>query len=136
MQAKAEAEPEGAAAVTPCTPNISPAGIRRRRRLGAQLAGISVAAAGAGMILQAPWIARAAVFFPAAASAIGYLQAGRNTCVLRAREGTLEHDDFTTEPAPAADVAASRRVATGIYRDAVLIGLGAAAIAAATVLVR
>jgi hypothetical protein len=136
MDAKAEAEPKAAAADADCTPNISPAGIRRRRRFGAQFAGLSVAAAGAGLVLRAPWIARAAVFFPAAASAIGYLQANRNTCVLRAREGTLEHDDFTTEPAPAADVAASRRVSTGIYRDAVLIGLGAAAIAAATVLVR
>jgi hypothetical protein len=119
-----------------CTPNISPAGQRRRRRFGAQFAGLSVAAAGAGVIFRAPWAARAAVFLPAAISAIGYLQASRNTCVMRAREGTLEHDDFTTEPAPAADVAASRRVSAGIYRDALLIGAGAAVIAIATALLR
>jgi hypothetical protein len=120
----------------PCSPNISPAGRRRRRRFGFQFAGISVAAAGAGMIFRAAPIARAAVFFPAAISAIGYLQASRNTCVLRAREGTFEHDDFSTEPAPATDVAASRRVAIGIYRDAALIGLGAAVLAAATAFLR
>jgi hypothetical protein len=119
-----------------CTPNISAAGRRRRRRFGAQFAGLSVAAAGAGVIFRAPWAARAAVFLPAAISAIGYLQASRNTCVMRAREGTLEHDDFTTEAAPAADVAASRRVSAGIYRDALLIGGGAAVIAIATALFR
>jgi hypothetical protein len=120
----------------PCTPNISPAGIRRRQRFGFRWAAISVAAAGAGLFLRAPWIVRTAVFFPAAASAIGFMQANRNTCVLRARQGTLEHDDFSTEPAPQVDVAASRKVATGIYRDAVLVGVAAAAIAAATALVR
>lgn len=119
-----------------CSPNIAPAGIRRRRRFGFQLAGLSIAAAGAAMILRAPWFARAAVFFPAALAATGFLQASRNTCVLRAREGTLEHDDFTTEPAPLADVVASRKVARGVTRDAVLIGVGAGALAAATALVR
>lgn len=125
-----------ATARDPCTPNISPAGRRRRRRIGLQCAGLSVAATGAGLIFRAPWAARAVVFFPAAISAIGYLQASRNTCVMRARQGTLEHDDFTTEPAPAVDVAASRRVARSIYRDALLVGVAAAAIAAATALVR
>jgi hypothetical protein len=123
-------------ATAACKPNISPAGQRRRRRFGLQWAGLSVAAAGAGVVFRAPWVARTAVFFPAALSAIGYLQASRNTCVMRAGQGTLEHEDFTTEPAAPAEVAASRRVATGIYRDALLIGLGAAAIAATTVLVR
>jgi len=119
-----------------CTPNIAPAGIRRRRRFGYQAAGLSVAAMGAGLIFQAPWIARAAVFFPAAASAISFLQASRNTCVMRAQEGTIEHDDFSTEPAPAPELAASRRVAKGIYRDSILIGIAAAALAAATAFVR
>jgi hypothetical protein len=120
----------------PCTPNIAPAGIRRRRRFGLRFAVISVAAAGAGVILRWPWIARAAVFIPAALSATGYLQARRNTCVLRAKEGTIERDDFSTEPAPAADVVESRKVAAGITRDAVLIGVGAGALAAATALLR
>ena len=119
-----------------CTPNIAPAGIRRRRRFGFQFAGLSIAAIGAGMIFRAPWIARAAVFLPAAAAATGFLQASRNTCVLRAKEGTLEHDDFSTTPAPASEVAVSRKVAQGITRDAILIGVGAGAIAAATALLR
>jgi hypothetical protein len=120
----------------PCTPNIAPAGIRRRQRFGLQWALISVAAAGAGVAFRWPWIARAAVFIPAAVAATGYLQARRNTCVLRAKEGTIEHDDFSTEPAPAADVVESRKVAAGITRDAVLIGVGAGALAAATALLR
>jgi hypothetical protein len=119
-----------------CTPNIAPAGIRRRRRFGFQFAGISIAALGAGMIFRAPWIARAAVFLPAAAAATGFLQANRNTCVLRAREGTVEHDDFSTTPAPSSAVAVSRKVARGITRDAILIGVGAGALAAATALLR
>jgi len=135
--AMANIEPEmSATADEPCTPNISAAGKRRRRRIGLQMAGLSVAATGAGLIFRAPWVVRTAVFFPAAVSAIGYLQASRNTCVMRARQGTLEHDDFTTEPAPAADVATSRRVAASIYRDALLVGIAAAAIAAATAIVR
>ena len=120
----------------PCTPNIAPAEIQRRRRFGFQFAAISIAAAGAGVILRWPWIARAAVFLPAAISATGYLQASRNTCVLRAKEGTIEHDDFSTEPAPAAEVAESRKVAAGITRDSILIGVAAGALAAATTLVR
>lgn len=119
-----------------CTPNIAAAGIRRRRRFGFQWAGVSVAAVGAGMIFRVPWIARTAVFLPAAVAAIGLLQASRNTCILRAREGTLEHDDFSTTPAPSSVVAVSRKVATGITRDAILIGVGAGAVAAATALLR
>jgi hypothetical protein len=125
-----------ASSATPCVPNIAPAGIRRRRRFGFQWAGISIAAAGAGMILRAPWIARAAVFLPAALSATGFLQASRTTCVLRARQGTVEHEDFSTEPAPGVELATSRKVARSITRDAILIGIGAAALAAATTLVR
>ena len=60
----------------------------------------------------------------------------RNTCVLRAKEGTIERDNFSTEPAPMADVIESRRVAAGITRDAILIGVGAGALAAATSLLR
>src|SRR5262245_17110879 len=120
----------------PCTPNISPAGERRRLRIGFQSAGMSVAIAAAGMVFRAPWAVRAAVFLPATISAIGFLQVSRNTCVLRAAEGTIEHDDFTTEKAPADEVAISRRVAKGIWRDALLIGAAAGALAAATALVR
>ena len=119
-----------------CTPNIAPAGIRRRERFGLQWAAIAIAAAGAGVMFRWPWIVRAAVFIPAALAATGTLQARRNTCVLRAKQGTIEHDDFSTEPAPAPELAASRRVAKGIYRDSILIGIAAGALAAATAFVR
>ena len=121
---------------TPCAPNISAAGRRRRERFGAQWLGISVAALGVGVLLRAPWRVRALVLIPAALSAIGFLQARRSTCVMRAREGTFEHDDFSTDKAPASEVVVSRKVAAGINRDALLIGLGAGALAAATKLVR
>jgi hypothetical protein len=120
----------------PCAPNISAAGRRRRERFGAQWAGISVAALGAGVLLRARWGVRALVLIPAALSAIGFLQARRSTCVMRAREGTFEHDDFSTENAPDSEVVVSRKVAAGINRDALLIGIGAGAVAAATVLIR
>jgi len=124
------------AEASPCTPNIAPAGIRRRERFGLQWAAIAMATAGAGVFFRWPLLARAAVFIPAALSATGYLQARRNTCVLRAKEGTIERDNFSTEPAPMADVIESRRVAAGITRDAILIGVGAGALAAATSLLR
>ena len=124
------------AAPIPCVPNIAPAGRRRRTRFGYQLAAISIAGVGAGLIFRAPWFVRAAVFLPAASAALSLLQVRRDTCVLRAHEGTIEHDDFTTEPAPPADLAVSRRIARGITRDSILIGLAAGALAAATALVR
>jgi hypothetical protein len=125
-----------AEAATSCKPNIAPAGRRRRERFGRQWTAIAIAGAGAAVLFRAPWFVRAAVFLPAAAAATGFLQARRDTCVLRAREGTLEHDDFTTEPAPAVDVAESRKIAAGITRDALLLGLAAGAFAAATALLR
>ena len=57
------------------------------------------------------------------------LQVRRDTCVLRAKEGTIEHDDLTTTPASPEDARASRAVARTIQRDAALIGLLVAAIA-------
>jgi hypothetical protein len=62
-------------------------------------------------------------------SAFGFLQVRRNTCVLRAAECTVEHDDFSTTRAPDADAQASRAVALGIARDATLVGLLAAGVA-------
>jgi hypothetical protein len=93
--------------------------------LGVGLAALAVA-------LHWHWYLRATLFFPAALAATGFLQAKRNTCVARAREGTFENEDFSTTKAPDDDVAASRKVAKSIQRDALLIGLASAAIGAAT----
>lgn len=88
------------------------------------------------VVLHWAWYVRSgAVFAPAALAATGFLQAARRTCIARAKEGTFENEDFSTKPAPADEVAASRRVAAGIRRDAILIGLAAAAVAAASTLV-
>jgi hypothetical protein len=111
-----------------CRPNISPTGRRRRRRFGLQMLAVSVALLVVLMALHAHWYWRLLLFLPAAAAATGFLQVARDTCVLRAKEGTFEHDDFSTTPAPEDDVRASRRVARTIQRDATLIGLATAAV--------
>jgi len=119
-----------------CKPNISAAGRRRRRVVGWVGVAAGVAALGAGAVLHWPWYVRAgAVFVPAALAAVGFLQATRATCIARASEGTFENEDFSTTAAPPDEVAASRKVAAGIRRDAVLIGLLSAAVAAATALI-
>jgi hypothetical protein len=112
-----------------CQPNISPAGVLRRRRFGA--AGIVVAVAvTAGIVLghaRWPWVL--VVFLPTLVAALSLFQARRKTCVARANEGTFEHDDFSKTPADAADVRRSRIVAGGIWRDSILVGLAATALA-------
>ncbi len=119
-----------------CEPNISEAGKRQRRLLGA--AGLLLAALmlGWAMARQAPWSTRLLVALPATLGAIGWLQAARGTCIRRAAEGTFERDDRSTIPVTPAAQAASMGVAKGIVRDSVLIGLGAGALSAATALFR
>lgn len=118
-----------------CKPNISAAGRRRRTYFGYASTAIGVALLAASMVLRWPYYLRATVFLPAAMAATGILQAKRNTCVARAREGTFENDDFSTVKAPDDEVAASRKVAAGIQRDALLIGLACALLAAASAFV-
>jgi hypothetical protein len=115
-----------------CKPNISAAGKRRRIAFGWIAAALGVGLAALAIALHWHWYLRATLFFPAAMAATGFLQVRRNTCVARAMEGTFENDDFTTTKAPDDDVAASRKVAATIRRDAVLIGLASAAFGALT----
>jgi hypothetical protein len=103
--------------------------------MGVVAAGVTVALALGFIFAHATWYMRTLVFAPAAMAAIGFLQANRNTCVAHARQGTIEHDDFSMTNAPADQVEASRRVASGILRDALLLGLAAALVAAATSLI-
>jgi hypothetical protein len=118
-----------------CKPNISAAGRRRRMRVGYAATAVGVGLAVAGVALHWPAYARATLFLPAALAAVGFLQATRHTCVARANEGTFENDDFSTTKAPDDEVAASRKVAATIKRDALLIGLASAAIGVASAFV-
>ncbi len=118
-----------------CRPNISARGRRVRLRFGYVCAAIAVGLMGLALVGHWPWYFRAVVFFPAAGAGFGFFQAIRNTCVARAREGNFEHDDLSKTPAPEAEVAASRKVAATINRDAVLLGVAVALASMATTLI-
>jgi len=115
-----------------CKPNISAAGRRRRRLVGYVASGIAVAMVAGFVFGHVAWWWRTLVFMPTALAAIGFLQASRGTCIAHAANGTFEHEDFSTTKAAEDEVSASRRVAAGIRRDAILIGFACAAVAVAT----
>jgi hypothetical protein len=115
-----------------CKPNISAAGRKRRNMVGWVASALALGLFALAIALHWQWYLRATLFFPAALAATGFLQARRNTCVAHAAKGTFEHDDFRTTKAPDDEVAASRKVASAIKRDALLIGLASAAFAALT----
>jgi hypothetical protein len=121
-------------AAIPCKSNISPSGRRRRIRFGNHWLVASVVLLVALVVLRVRWYWGLTMFLPVALSAVGFLQANRDTCVMRAKEGTFEHEDFSTTKAPDDEVAASRLVAATINRDTILIGLCGAAIGVAATL--
>jgi hypothetical protein len=111
--------------------NIAASGRRRRTRFGAVMLATSIGMLVASVRLGVPWFWRALVFFPAAGAAMGFLEVRRGTCVLRAAAGTCELEDGSTRPAAEPDARASRQIARTIWRDTILLGLLAAALAAA-----
>ena len=113
----------------PCKPNISTAGRLRRIRFGNQWLVVSVALLVALVVFRVRWYWGLLMFLPAALSAVGFLQASRHTCVMRAKEGTFEHEDFSRTPAAEEDARRSRVVARGINRDSILVGVAATALA-------
>jgi hypothetical protein len=123
----AEASLDGAM----CVPNITGPGRKRRRQFAIAMLVVGVGAFSLLTYLHFGPLVRALSALPFAAAAASYLQVTRNTCVAHARAGTIEHDDFSTTPAPADQSAASQRVANTILRDAgivaVVVGLLAAA---------
>jgi hypothetical protein len=112
-----------------CKANIGKAGRKRRMQVGWVAAILSASLVGAFVFFHVPWQWRTLVFLPSAMAAVGFLQATRNTCIAHASKGTIEHEDFSTTPAPADELEASRRVASTIRRDAVMIGFVCAALA-------
>jgi hypothetical protein len=121
MMSNATVMPDGSL----CKPNISGAGVRRRIQFGALNAVLAVGLATSIFIARARWFWALVVFVPATLAAIGFLQAGRKTCVACAAAGTFEHEDLTRTPAPEDDVFRSREVATRISRDSMIIGVAA-----------
>jgi hypothetical protein len=133
MDTGAQAHPsDQTATYAACRPNISGAGRRRRLRIGYIATVVSLGLLALFIARGSAWYLRALIFVPAGLAAVSLLQVRRNTCVARAAEGTFEHEDFSRTPAPADDVAASRRVAAGIRRDSLLIALASAILAAIT----
>jgi hypothetical protein len=114
-----------------CKPNISASGRRRRRLVGYVASAIGLLLFAGLALTHTAWWWRTVVFLPTSMAAVGFLQASRGTCVAHAAKGTFEHEDFSTTKAPDDEVAASRKVAASIRRDAVLVGLGCAAVAVA-----
>lgn len=117
-----------------CKPNFSGPGRVRRLRFGYAVAAVAVAMLVGFALAHSPWYVRLSVFVPAAMAAVSLLQVSRNTCVAHAAKGTFEHDDFSTTKQNDEDAAASRRVAATIYRDGLLVGVGAACVAVASAL--
>jgi hypothetical protein len=108
--------------VAPIRANISTSGCRRRERLGRQGAAFSIALFGAFVVFHVPWFWRFVLFFPVALAATSILQSRRTTCVLRASQGVFENEDGSTTPVSDEEARASRVIARGIQRDAILIG--------------
>lgn len=113
-----------------CKPNISFAGRKRRRRISIVMGVVSVGLLAAAVLFGVRWEVRLLIGLPVMMAAISGLQVTRNTCVAHAAAGTFEHEDFSTTKVDAALAAASRKVARTIYRDGVLAGVAAAALAA------
>lgn len=128
----AEMISEGAA----CRPNFSASGRRRRKNVAIGAAVFAVVLLGGLIVAGASWPVRLVVALPAMMAAITGLQVTRNTCVAHAATGSFENEDFSLTKVDEAFAAASRRVAATIYRDGVLTGVVAGALAAATSFVR
>jgi hypothetical protein len=108
---------EGAA----CAPNISGVGRRRRKRIAGVAAAFAVVMLGIVIASDSPWWTRAlVVFFPALVASTSYLEAQSHVCVLRAAQGTYEHDDRSKTAMDASLLPAIRRVATSVGVKALL----------------
>ena len=113
--------------------NIGPAETARRRRVGERGA---LAALGLLILLRlarAPRGWRLLVFFPAAVSAAGYLEAARHFCAAYGWRGVLNFGDLGAAEAVGEEAfrAEDRRQARRIGAESGAIGLGVALVAVA-----
>ena len=106
-----------------CVPNISAAGRRRRTRFAIGMGVVAAVWLLVSIAMHASPSMRAIAGLFVAAAVATYLQVTRNTCVAHARAGTIEHDDFSTTPAPSDENEASKKVANTILRDGALAGI-------------
>ncbi len=114
-----------------CRPNFSGAGRRRRRNVAIGAAITAVVMLVAFIALDVAWPIRLLLGVPVGGALISELQVRRNTCVAHAATGVFENEDLSTTKVDEEFAAASRKVATTIWRDGVLGAIAAALISAA-----
>ena len=111
-----------------CTPNISSAGVRMRRRVAIGVGVATLALDGLLLYSHAPVWQIVFVFPAAAVAAVSWFQAERRVCVAHASKGTFEHEDFSTTPVASESMAEITRAAAGIRRDGALVAAGVTAL--------
>jgi hypothetical protein len=104
--------------------NIGPAEIRRRRNTGIAAAVATVILAVALVAIGAPTWARLLVFFPAAGSAVGFIQARSHFCVAYALQGVRNFGPLgdAEKVTDAADHGADLRAAAKLIAGSVAAG--------------
>lgn len=116
---------EGAA----CAPNMSPGARAVRTRVAQRAAIASVLALGVTVAVGSPWWLRGlAVLVPALVASSAYFEARSNVCVLRAAQGTFEHDDRSRTRMDGTLLPAIRRAATSVIVKGVATAVTASAV--------
>lgn len=118
-----------------CT-NLSSQGRRMRTRASYVGFAICVVTFAALVGSGASGPTRLLVGLPVMGTMVTWLQVRRHTCVRLAGTGQREIEGGGLEKVDTAIAEASKRVARTIYRDASFVGIAAALVSAATVLVR
>jgi hypothetical protein len=118
--------PEGAV----CAPNMSAGARAVRVRVARGAAVVAVAALVVAVVAGAAWWVRfVAVLVPALVASSAYFEARSDVCVLRAAEGTFEHDDRSRTPMEATVLPAIRRAATSVVAKGASTAVAASAVA-------
>jgi hypothetical protein len=113
-----------------CAPNMSAGARAVRMRVARAAAVFAVGALVVVALLHLAWWARLiAVLVPALVASAAYFEARSNVCVLRAAEGTFEHDDRSRTPMEATVLPAIRRAATSVIAKGVTTAVAASGVA-------